>query len=84
MQEEEKIFDISVEINTGLEPLTFTVTPYYPASDTKQEQNYRLTRDNETLAILHQDTDRQWHLLEGNLGQEEIEVIGQAIDAHNA
>jgi hypothetical protein len=84
MQEEEEIFNISVAINTGLEPLTFTITTYYLAAYPKHERNYRVTRDNETLGILHQDPYHQWHLLEGNLEQEEIQAIGQAIDAHYA
>jgi len=84
MQQEEEIFNVSVAINTGLEPLTFTITAYYPGPDPKHEQNYRVTRDNETLGVLHQDADHHWHLLEGNLGQEEIQAIGQAIEAHYA
>lgn len=82
MQQEEEIFNISVAINTGLEPLTFTITTYYPAANPKHERNYGVTRDNEALGILHQDADRRWHLVEGNLEQEEIQSIGQAIDAH--
>ena len=54
MQQEEEIFNISVAINTGLEPLTFTITTYYPAPDPEHERNYRLTRDNKTLGVLHQ------------------------------
>ncbi|MDR6784620.1 hypothetical protein ABIE26_003266 [Pedobacter africanus] len=82
MQEEQEIFNISVAINTGLEPLTFTITTYYPAPDPKHERNYRVSRDNETLGVLYQDADHRWHLLEGDLEQEEIEAIGRAIDAH--
>nr|WP_068888873.1 hypothetical protein [Pedobacter panaciterrae] len=82
MQEEEEIFDVSVAINTGLDPLTFTITTYYPALDPKHERNYRITRDNEMLGVLHQDADLRWHLLEGELGQEEIEAIGEVIEAH--
>lgn len=79
MQEEQEIFNISVAINTGLEPLTFTITTYYPAADPKHERNYRVSRDNELLGVLYQDADHRWHLLEGNLEQEEIEAIGRAI-----
>ncbi|MEJ2901065.1 hypothetical protein WAE58_01435 [Pedobacter panaciterrae] len=82
MQEEEEIFNVSVAINTGLEPLTFTITMYYPSSDPNHERNYRVARDNVTLGVLHQSADDCWHLLEGNLEQEEIQAIGQAIDAH--
>ncbi|TKC57144.1 hypothetical protein FBD94_21165 [Pedobacter hiemivivus] len=84
MQEEEEIFNVSVAINTGLEPLTFTITTDHPASDPKYQQDYRVTRDNEMLGVLRQDADHRWHLWEGNLEQEEIEAIGQAIDAHYA
>ncbi len=57
---------------------------YYPSSDPNHERNYRVARDNETLeASIHlESADDCWHLLEGNLEQEEIEAIGQAIDAH--
>jgi hypothetical protein len=81
MQQEEEIFNVSITINTGLEPLTFTITTYYPP-DPKHERNYRLTRDNKTLGVLHQSADDHWHLLEGKLEQEEIQAIGKAIDAH--
>ncbi|ALL06233.1 hypothetical protein AQ505_12460 [Pedobacter sp. PACM 27299] len=54
MQQEEEIFNVSVAINIGLEPLTFTITTYYPAPDPKHERNYRVTRDNKTLGVLHQ------------------------------
>ncbi|TKC63560.1 hypothetical protein FBD94_04155 [Pedobacter hiemivivus] len=83
MQEEE-IFNLSIAINAGLEPLTFTITIYYPASVPKHERNYRVLRDNEMLGVLHQDADDRWHLLEGNMEQEEIQTIGQEIDAHYA
>ncbi|MNK28857.1 hypothetical protein D3C87_472420 [compost metagenome] len=82
MQEEE-IFNVSVAINTGLEPLTFTISTNHTAADPKHQPNYRVTRDNETLGVLHQDVEHRWHLLEGNLEQEEIEAIGQEIDAHS-
>jgi len=82
MQQEEEIFNVSVAINTGLEPLTFTITTYYPAPDPKHERNYRVIRDNKTLGVLHQSADHHWHLLEGNLEQEEIQAIGKTIDAH--
>lgn len=61
MQEEEEIFNVSVAINTGLEPLTFTITMYYPSSDPNHERNYRVARDNETLGVLHQSADDCWH-----------------------
>lgn len=82
MQEEKEIFNISVAINTGLEPLTFTVNTDHPVADPQQQPNYRVSRDNETLGILHRDADHHWTLLEGNLEPDEIQAIGQAIDAH--
>lgn len=84
MQEEAEIFNVSVTINTGLEPLTFTITTYFPAPDPKHERNYRVTRDNKTLGVLHQDADHHWYLLEGKLEQEEIQIIGEAINAYYA
>jgi len=84
MQEEEEIFNVSVAINTGLEPLTFTISTDHPDSDPKHQPVYRVTRDNEMLGVLHQDADHRWHLREGNLEQKEIETIGLAIDAHYA
>lgn len=85
MENQEEIFNISVEINRGLEPLTMTIVPDDRAPlNTSQESRFRVTRDNHTLAVLRPDADHCWKLLEGDMEQEQIDAIGAAIDDHYA
>ncbi|ALL06864.1 hypothetical protein AQ505_16045 [Pedobacter sp. PACM 27299] len=84
MDYQEKSFNISVEINQGLEPLTFTIIPVDDASlSTEGALIFKVTRDKETLAILKFDQPHSWQQLEGKLDQNDVNAIGQAIDTHN-
>lgn len=84
MDHQEKSFNISVEINQGLEPLTFTIIPVDDASlSTEGAFSFKVTRDKETLAILKSDQPHSWQQLEGKLDQNDVNAIGQAIDAHS-
>jgi len=87
MEQQEETFEITVQINEGLEPTTFTVL----AEDTSDitsahELVFKLSRqkDKEILAVLSPDADHQWHQLQGEFHQDEIETIGAAIDAYYA
>lgn len=83
MDHQDKSFNISVEINQGLEPLTFTIIPVDDASQTNEGAlSFKVTRDKETLAILKSDQPHVWHQLEGKLDQKDVHAIGLAIDAH--
>ena len=85
MEKQEKTFDISVEINPGLEPLTLTIIPDDQTSlDANQEPSFKVIRDNNTLAVLGTDADHRWKLLEGDMEQEQVDAIGAAIDSHYA
>lgn len=83
MDHQEKSFNISVEINQGLEPLTFTIIPVDDASHhNKGALSFKVTRDKETLAILKSDELHSWQQLEGKLDQKDVQAIGLAIDGH--
>ena len=45
---------------------------------------FKLSRqkDKEILAVLSHDADHQWHQLQGEFSEREIDAIGAAIDAH--
>ncbi|WGQ10564.1 hypothetical protein QG516_02705 [Pedobacter gandavensis] len=83
MDHQEESFNISVEINQGLEPLTFTIIPVDDASlSNKGALSFKVTRDKETLAILKSDQPHSWQQLEGKLDQKDVNVVGLAIEAH--
>ncbi|MBC8984961.1 hypothetical protein H9X96_04140 [Pedobacter sp. N36a] len=83
MDHQDKSFNVSVEINQGLEPLTFTIIPVDDASISPEAGlSFKVTRDKETLAILKSDQHHSWQQLEGKLDQKEVNSIGLAIDAH--
>jgi hypothetical protein len=83
MQEEE-IFEIAVKVNPGLEPLTFTIVAYDDITTPEHVLNFKVTRDKKTLCILRPDADHCWHSIEGEMGQEQVDAIGAAIDGHYA
>ena len=87
MEHEKETFQVTVQINRGLEPMTLTII----VEETKiPDQDYDLTfkitrdKDNDTLAVLAPDSDNCWQILEGKMEQEEVDLIGEAIDAHYA
>jgi hypothetical protein len=87
MEHEKETFQVTVQINKGLEPMTLTII----VEETKiPDQDYELTfkitrdKDNDTLAVLAPDSDSTWKILEGKMEQEEVDLIGEAIDAHYA
>jgi sporulation protein YlmC with PRC-barrel domain len=82
MQDEDKIFDVAVNINQGLEPLTFTIIAYNVTTIAEQAVNFKVTRDKEILAVLRPDDEHCWHLIEGNMEPEQVAAIGAAIDGH--
>lgn len=81
MEQNEETFNVSVEINRGLEPLTLTVITYNSSLE-PHELNFKVTRNNETLAIIVRDEDQCWKQLEGTIEQDEVDAIGIAIDLH--
>jgi len=84
MYQDEEIFDIAVEINKGLEPLTFSIIPHSENVTNALILDFKVTRDKETLAVLRKDADHCWKELEGNMEQDEVDAIGAAIDRHYA
>jgi len=87
MEHEKETFQVTVQINKGLEPMTLTII----VEETKiPDQDYELTfkvtrdKDSNTLAVLAPDSDNCWQILEGKMEQEEVDLIGEAIDAHYA
>ena len=85
MDQQEEIFEITVKINEGLEPTTFSVLAEDNSDITSaHELVFQLSRqkDKETLAVLSPDADHQWHQLQGEFSEHEIDAIGAAIDAH--
>lgn len=87
MEQQEEIFQVTVQINKGLEPTTFTVIAEESSEITAaQEMVFKLSRekDKETLAILAPDTDHCWRQIEGDFNSDEVDALGAAIDAHYA
>ena len=87
MDTNEETFLITVEINQGLEPTTFTVTPEENSEIIPgQEMIFKLSRekDKDTLAVITPDADHCWQLVKGEMEKEDVDAIGSAIDAHYA
>ena len=85
MEQQEETFQVTVQINKGMEPTTLTViTEENTTLSPDHELVFKVTRDkdSEQLAILIPDADHCWQLLEGNMEQQEVDLIGAAIDAH--
>lgn len=85
MEQQEETFQITVQINKGMEPTTLTViteenTTF--SSDHKLVIKITRDKDREQLALLINDADHYWQILEGNMEQHEVDLIGAAIDAH--
>lgn len=87
MEQQEEIFQVTVQINEGMEPTTLTViAEENSGASMEHDVVFKITRDKdrEQLAILIPDTDHCWKLLEGDMEQPEVDLIGAAIDAHYA
>lgn len=82
MQEEEEIFEIAVNVNPGLEPLTFTIIAYADRTTPEHVLSFKVTRDKNTLATIRPDAEHYWYLVEGEMEQEQVDAIGAAIDGH--
>lgn len=87
MEQQEETFQVTVQINQGMEPTTLTIIA---EENTKLSPDHELLfkvsrdKDSELLAMLIPDADHCWKLLEGNMEQQEVDMIGAAIDAHYA
>lgn len=87
MEQHEETFQVTVQINQGLEPMTLTVIAEESKAPIQDhELTFKITRvkDDNTLAILAPDSEHCWQLLKGEIEQEEVDLIGAAIDAHYA
>lgn len=85
MKQQEETFQVTVQINKGLEPMTLTViAEENNVINPHQKLRFKITRDkdDDTLAILAPHSDHTWQILEGNMEQDEVDSIGAAIDAH--
>lgn len=85
MDQHEEIFNISVEMNPGLEPLTMTIFVYHDAAlNTELENSFKVTRYKEKLGVITRDTNYCWKQIEGDMDQDKVAAIGAAIDAYYA
>ena len=87
MEQQEEIFQITVQINKGLEPTTFSVMAEDNSDITApHELVFKVSRekDNEILAVFTPDANHQWQQLKGNFDQNEVDPIGAPIDAYYA
>lgn len=87
MNMHKETFQVTVQINPGLEPTTFTVSTEESNTVTsEQKMVFKLSRDKdkEPIAELSPDKDHRWQQIKGNLDNEDVDAIGAAIDAHYA
>ncbi|MBB5440603.1 formyltetrahydrofolate hydrolase [Pedobacter sp. AK017] len=87
MEQQEETFQVTVQINKGMEPTTLNVVAEEnKVSGPEHALTFKIKRDkdSETLAVLAPDSDHCWQQLEGNMEQEEVDLIGAAIDGHYA
>jgi hypothetical protein len=85
MKQQEETFLVTVKINEGLEPTTFSVLAEDNSDiTTAHELVFKLSRekDKDILAVLTPGADHQWQQLKGDFNRHEIDSIGAAIDAH--
>jgi hypothetical protein len=85
MEQQEETFQITVQINKGLEPTTFMVIAENSTStDNSKEIVFKISRqkDKEPIAVLSPDSDHHWQQVKGDFNEEEIDAIGAAIKAH--
>ena len=67
MQEKEETFEVVVNINRGLEPLTFTIIAYDETTTPEHVLAFKVSRDKETLGTLQPDEHHCWHLVDGEM-----------------
>jgi hypothetical protein len=85
MEQQEERFLVTVPINEGLEPTTFSVLAEDNSDiTTAQELVFKVARekDKHILAVLSSDADGRWRQLKGDFDKEQLDAIGAAIDAH--
>jgi hypothetical protein len=81
MEQQEDTFEITVEPNPGLEPLTFTImAKENPLS--AHELEFNIQRYQDHLGTIKADSNHCWKLIDGKIKQDEVDAIGAAIDAH--
>jgi hypothetical protein len=84
MEQPEETFQITVQINQGLEPTTFMVIAENSNPTSKSNETvFKISRqkDKEPIAVLSHDSDYRWQQIKGNFTKEEIDAIGAAIRA---
>jgi len=79
MAKQEKTFTISVEINRGLEPLTFTVISEDAPALSGDGLQFKVFQDQQVLAILVSEGAAGWKQIQGEMTQEQVQLIGAAI-----
>ena len=84
MEEHIETFSISVQINPGLEPIRFNVIVEENDLISGYKLTFKLERDHKTVGVLSPDTDGRWKRLEGEIEQQEVNLIGAAIDTYYA
>ena len=86
MEQQEDIFKVTVQINEGMEPTALTVIAGDSILSPNHELVFRITpdEDSEQLAVIMPDAHHYWRLVEGEMEQQEVALIGAAIDAHYA
>lgn len=87
MEQQEETFQVTVQINQGMEPTTLTIIAEENMTlSPKHELVFKVSRDKDSqpLATLIPDADHCWQLLEGKMEQHEVDLIGAAIDTHYA
>ncbi|HKG06997.1 MAG TPA: hypothetical protein VKB19_11090 [Pedobacter sp.] len=87
MKQPDEVFQVTVQINQGLEPMTLTIVVEKGTSGSSMDlTTFKVTRDkdSETLAVLSPGADHSWRILKGKMDSNAVDLIGAAIDAHYA
>lgn len=87
MEQQEITFQVTVQINKGMEPTRLTViAEKNTALSPDHELVFKITRDkdSEQLAVLIRDADHCWQLLEGDMERQDVELIGAAISSEGS
>ncbi|WP_449437013.1 hypothetical protein [Pedobacter steynii] len=81
MEEQHKLFEISVKFNRGLEPLTLSVEEQ-PSSNDVTVTTFKVSRYEDIFGIFSRDGHHNWKQVDGTAPKDEVDAIGAAIDAH--
>lgn len=85
MAQRQETFQLTIQINQGLEPSTFTViTEENSSARTEYQKVFKLSRDKDKdlIAVLVPHADHCWQQIKGALNPDEVKSVGAAIDAH--